>query len=199
MQAAAAEPLHSGDQSQPLLVVNDLRKHFPLKRSLLDRRRQVVQAVDDLSFEVMRGETLGIVGESGCGKSTTARLLLHLIEPDRGEVLYDGRVVGAPGGIPVRELYRHVQMVFQDSYSSLSPRLPLALSIAFGPMVQGVPKSAALDRALKLLEQVGLDPAMFAARYSHEISGGQRQRVNIARALALMPRLVVLDEAVSAL
>src|SRR5690606_13199131 len=121
MQAAAAEPHMSTNgttppesSGQPLLVVNDLRKHFPLKRGLFDRRRQVVQAVDALNFEVMRGGTLGIVGESGCGKSTTARLLLHLIEPDRGDIVYDGRPVGRTGGIPVRELYRHVQMVFQD-------------------------------------------------------------------------------------
>ncbi|MFN4087861.1 MAG: ABC transporter ATP-binding protein [Alphaproteobacteria bacterium] len=184
---------------EALLVVNDLRKHFPLQGGLFDRRRQVVQAVDDVSFEVVKGETLGIVGESGCGKSTTARLLMHLIEPDAGEVIYAGRAVAKPGGIPVRELYRHVQMVFQDSYASLNPRLPVALSIAFGPMVQGVPKPQALARATKLLDQVGLDPMTFAGRYSHELSGGQRQRVNIARALALEPRIVVLDEAVSAL
>ena len=184
---------------KPLLVVNDLRKHFPLKKGLLDRRRQVVQAVDDISFEVIKGETLGIVGESGCGKSTTARLLMHLLEPDQGEVIYDGRAVARPDGIPVRELYKHMQMVFQDSYSSLNPRLPIALSIAFGPMVQGISKPEAMLRATKLLGQVGLDPDMFAGRYSHELSGGQRQRVNIARAMALEPRIVVLDEAVSAL
>lgn len=183
---------------RPLLVANDLRKHFPVKGKLFTKK-SVVQAVDDVSFDVNEGETLGIVGESGCGKSTTARLLLHLIPPDAGEVVFDGKPVDKPEGISTNALYRQMQMVFQDSYSSLNPRLSIAQSIAFGPMVQGVPKKEALDRAISLLERVGLAPSIYANRYPHELSGGQRQRVNISRALAFKPKLLVLDEAVSAL
>jgi peptide/nickel transport system ATP-binding protein len=184
---------------RPLLVANDLRKHFPIKGKLFAKKKSVVQAVDDISFEVHEGETLGIVGESGCGKSTTARLLLHLIQPDAGEVVFDGKAVGKPGGIHTAALYRQMQMVFQDSYASLNPRLSIAQSIAFGPMVQGVPRAEALQRAVTLLERVGLAPGIYANRYPHELSGGQRQRVNISRALAFEPKLLVLDEAVSAL
>ena len=188
-----------GAAARPLLQVENLTKHFPLKGGLLNRTRAVVQAVDGVSFDVLRGETLGIVGESGCGKSTTARLLMHLIEPDGGRVAFDGRTVGTADGLGYRDLHRQMQMVFQDSYASLNPRLPIAMSIAFGPFVHGVPRAAALKRAVELLEAVGLDPMLFANRYPHELSGGQRQRVNIARALALEPRIVILDEAVSAL
>jgi len=192
--SATTHSLHA----RPLLVANDLRKHFPVKGNLF-AKKSVVQAVDDVSFEVSPGETLGIVGESGCGKSTTARLLLHLIEPDAGEVIFDGKAVGKPDGIPTNALYRQMQMVFQDSYASLNPRLSIAQSIAFGPTVQGVPRQEALARAISLLERVGLAPSIYANRYPHELSGGQRQRVNISRALAFEPKLLVLDEAVSAL
>ena len=185
--------------TRPLLAVENLTKHFVLKSGLLNRTKAVVQAVDDVSFDVRTGETLGIVGESGCGKSTTARLLMHLIPPDSGSIVFDGLVVGAAEGLTHRELHRQMQMVFQDSYASLNPRLPVAMSIAFGPFVHGLAKPAALNRAMELLEAVGLDPMLFANRYPHEISGGQRQRINIARALALEPRIVILDEAVSAL
>jgi peptide/nickel transport system ATP-binding protein len=183
--------------SPRLLTVRDLTKHFPLKGGLLGTSRGVVQAVDRVSFDVHEGETLGIVGESGCGKSTTARLLVRLIEPDSGEVTFDGATVGRRIGL--RELRRQVQMVFQDSYSSLNPRLSAAASIAYGPFVHGMARAAARERAHELLQAVGLDPGLFANRYPHELSGGQRQRINIARALALDPRLVLLDEAVSAL
>ena len=187
-------------QTWPLLAVENLTKHFALKGGLLNRTKAVVQAVDGVSFDVQTGETLGIVGESGCGKSTTARLLMHLIPPDIGSIVFDGLVVGAAdGGLSHRDLHRQMQMVFQESYASLNPRLPVAMSIAFGPLVHGLAKSAALKRAMKLLEAVGLDPMLFANRYPHELSGGQRQRINIARALALEPRIVILDEAVSAL
>jgi peptide/nickel transport system ATP-binding protein len=184
---------------RPLLAVDGLTKHFPLRGGLLNRTQGVVQAVADVSFQVQAGETLGIVGESGCGKSTTARLLMHLVPLDRGTIAFDGKAVGAREDLSRRDLHRQMQMVFQDSYASLNPRLPVLMSIAFGPLVHGLAKSAALSRAMDLLEAVGLDPLLFANRYPHELSGGQRQRINVARALALEPRLVILDEAVSAL
>ena len=183
--------------SQALLQIKGLTKHFPLKKSLFSKG-DVVRAVDHIDFDVMPGETLGVVGESGCGKSTTARLLMQLINPTAGEVIFDGMLVGGRD-LPLKEFRRQVQMVFQDSYASLNPRLTIEDSIAFGPQVHGVSKQESLARAHNLLERVGLAPARFAARYTHELSGGQRQRVNIARALALQPRVVILDEAVSAL
>ncbi len=152
-----------------------------------------------MSFVILKGETLGIVGESGCGKSTLARLLMNLIPRTAGELIFDGDVVGELGGISLRELRRNMQMVFQDSYSSLNPRLPVVDSIAYGPRAHGMKRSAAKQLARELLEKVGLAPDLFGARYPHELSGGQKQRVNIARALALSPRLLILDEAVSAL
>ena len=187
--------------TQPLLSIKGLTKHFPLKKSIFEsllNKRDVVRAVDPIDFDVMPGETLGVVGESGCGKSTTARLLMQLISPTAGEVIFDGALVGGRD-LPLKEFRRQVQMVFQDSYASLNPRLTIEDSIAFGPQVHGVSKQDSLARAHDLLERVGLAPARFAARYTHELSGGQRQRVNIARALALQPRVVILDEAVSAL
>jgi peptide/nickel transport system ATP-binding protein len=191
---AVVMPAPGESTARPLLSVRGLLKHFPVR----NRGGAVVRAVDGVDFEVLAGETLGVVGESGCGKSTTARLLMSLIEPGAGEVVFDGRVVGSRD-LPLREFRRQVQMVFQDSYSSLNPRLPVEQSIAFGPQVHGLPARQALERARDLLARVGLEPSRFAARYPHELSGGQRQRVNIARALALEPRLVILDEAVSAL
>ena len=182
-----------------LLEVRNLKRYFPIRGGLLQRKVATVQAVDDISFEVRRGETLGIVGESGCGKSTTARLLIRLLVPDRGTIAFAGRTVGIAGGMGVRDLRRQVQMVFQDSYSSLNPRCTIENTIAFGPSAHGLSWEAAKGRAREILAKVGLDPAVFATRYPHELSGGQRQRVNIARALALEPKLVVLDEPVSAL
>lgn len=198
-------PLHpepdEGGPAQPLLEVRDLQKHFPIRGGLLGGSVGVVRAVDGVSFTVRKGETLGIVGESGCGKSTTARLLMDLIHPDTGNLIFDGRAVGRnePGALPLKEFRRQVQMVFQDSYASLNPRLPVEDSIAFAPRVHGVNPYEARERARELLAAVGLAPNQFALRYPHELSGGQRQRVNIARALALQPRLVILDEPVSAL
>ncbi|HYZ64085.1 MAG TPA: oligopeptide/dipeptide ABC transporter ATP-binding protein [Acetobacteraceae bacterium] len=182
-----------GGPAQPLLIARDLRKHFPLAGG------GAVRAVDGVSFTVAKGETLGVVGESGCGKSTLARLLLHLIRPDTGDLVFDGDAVGAPDGISLRELRQQAQMVFQDSASSLNPRMPVRDSVAFGPRVLGAGRSEAARTAEETLRRVGLDPVLFGPRYPHELSGGQKQRVNIARALALRPRLVILDEAVSAL
>ena len=199
MIASHAEPyapLHSADRggpAQPMLIAGNLRKHFPLPGG------GAVRAVDGVSFAVAKGETLGVVGESGCGKSTLARLLLHLVRPDAGELVFDGEAVGAPGGIALQDLRRQAQMVFQDSASSLNPRMPVRDSVAFGPLVLGRSRRDAAEEANEALRRVGLDPALFGPRYPHELSGGQKQRVNIARALALHPRLVILDEAVSAL
>ena len=175
-----------GGAAQPLLQVNGLTKHFPVRGDLFSARK-TVRAVDDVSFSIAKGETVGIVGESGCGKSTTARLLMHLMKRDSGDIIYDGRMVGR--ALSLRELRRGMQMVFQDSYASLNPRLTIEQSIAFGPKVHGMADAPARALARELLGKVGLRPENFANRYPHEISGGQRQRVNIARALALSPRL----------
>jgi peptide/nickel transport system ATP-binding protein len=195
LDSLALDPRDRGGLRQPLLIASDLRKHFPVKGS----GGKSVQAVDGVSFTVGKGETLGIVGESGCGKSTLARLLLHLVAPDRGELVFDGDLVGTADGIAVDALRRQVQMVFQDSYSSLNPRMPIRDSVAFGPFVQGKKKDEARGIARDMLSKVGLDPGLFGPRYPHELSGGQKQRVNIARALATGPRMVILDEPVSAL
>jgi peptide/nickel transport system ATP-binding protein len=181
-----------------MLRVSGLVKHFPLKKDVFGQGGGVVRAVDGVNFEVFKGETLGVVGESGCGKSTTARLLMQLIIQDQGELVFDGQTVGG-SALPLKAYRRQAQMVFQDSYASLNPRLTIEDSIAFGPMVHGVPHKEAVARARDLLARVGLAPERFAERYPHELSGGQRQRVNIARALALQSRLIILDEAVSAL
>ena len=186
-----------GGPRQPLLTVEGLRKWFPVRGPLGGVSAQV-QAVDDIGFAVMKNETVGVVGESGCGKSTTARLIMHLIDRDAGTFVLDGDLVG-PTGISVRELRRNVQMVFQDSYASLNPRHTAVAEIAFGLRVAGASRSEARERARATLGLVGLDPDMFGGRYPHELSGGQRQRVNIARGLAVEPRMLILDEAVSAL
>ena len=190
------DPRDRGGPAQPLMIARDLTKHFRVKGG---PPNAFVRAVDGLSFTLFKGETLGIVGESGCGKSTLARLLLHLLPPDSGELVFDGDSVGGLRGITVNALRRQVQMVFQDSYSSLNPRMPVQDSVAFGPYVHGRSRSVARQVARDMLRKVGLNPDLFGPRYPHELSGGQKQRVNIARALAIEPRMVILDEAVSAL
>jgi peptide/nickel transport system ATP-binding protein len=200
----ASEP---GPQAgaRPLLSVWGLTRYFGGPGGFLTGTTRV-HAVDDVSFDVAAGETLGVVGESGCGKSTLARLIMQMIPPDAGEIRFEGRKVGDTmtrrrGGaaLDVDTFRRNVQMVFQDSYASLNPRLTVEDTVAFGPRARGLPLRAAIARAHDLIARVGLQPSRFAACYPHQLSGGQRQRVNIARALALQPRLVILDEAVSAL
>ena len=201
----SAEPVLSlatpdrGGPAQPLLSVTGLRKHFALPGGWLRRQRSKVRAVDGLSFTVAKGETLGVVGESGCGKSTMARLVARLIEPDAGELVFDGESVGTRTGLALKDFRRNLQMVFQDSHGSLNPRMPVGQAVAYGPRVHGMAAVAARHRAHDLLDRVGLASDVFAQRYPHELSGGQRQRVNIARALAFEPRLLILDESVAAL
>lgn len=184
--------------SPPILSVEGLTKEFRTRSAGFGAPSKTVKAVSGVSFELNPSRTLGIVGESGCGKSTTARLLMGLITPDSGDIRLEGQPVdrSARGLAAFR---RNVQMVFQDSAASLNPRLTIEASIMFGPMVHGVSKNSARQGAHQLLDKVGLSPARFAGRYPHELSGGQRQRVNIARALALNPKVVIFDEAVSAL
>ncbi len=181
-----------------LLVVENLTKHFEIAESgIIKRKVGVVKAVDGVSFRLRRGETLGLVGESGCGKSTTARLIMRLIEPTSGVVTFGGRDVLGMKRQELRRLRREMQIVFQDPYASLNPRMPVRDIVGEGLRVWGEDDN--LDRQVgDLLERVGLNPA-FAKRYPHEFSGGQRQRIGIARALALKPKLIVCDEPVSAL
>ena len=188
-----------GGKAQPMLIATGLKRYFPIRGGILNRQVAQVRAVDGVSFTVLKGETLGVVGESGCGKSTLARLLMHLQPRDAGEMIFDGDAVGRADGLPLRDLRRNLQMVFQDSYSSLNPRLPIEESIAYPPRVHGMDRAEAKRTARDLLQRVGLNPDFFGGRYPHELSGGQKQRVNIARALALNPRMLILDEAVSAL
>lgn len=179
----------------PLLSVRHLSKQFPVKRGW--GRTAYVSAVEDVSFDVRAGETLGIVGESGCGKSTTARLIVRLIEPDRGEVSLAGRSVRRAAR-DVRAIQNSVQMVFQDPYTSVNPRMSIGDNVAFPLKAHGVGVAERNERAARLLDQVGLHRD-HASYFPHQLSGGQLQRVNIARALALQPRLIVCDEPVSAL
>lgn len=183
---------------EPALEAVGLQKTFIVRGGFPGSPVKKVHAVSDVSFQLQPGTTLGIVGESGCGKSTLARLLLHLIEPDAGAVLLDGsQILQTRAGL--KAYRRQVQMVFQDSSASLNPRLTIEQSIIFGPLIHGIAKETARRDAHELLSQVGLEPSLYAGRYPHELSGGQRQRVNIARALALKPKIIIFDEAVSAL
>jgi len=183
----------------PLLEVTDLKKHFPVRRGALQRRTGSVRAVDGVAFRLKRGETLGIVGESGSGKTTVARAVLHLIEPTAGQVVFDGIDLGQATATQLRALRPRMQMIFQDSYSSLNPRRTVGRSIA-EPLAEHTTLSRAERgaRVAELMATVGLDPEL-AARMPHEFSGGQRQRIGIARALALRPDLIVCDEPVSSL
>ena len=183
-----------------LLEVRDLVKHFPIGSGLLGRPQAVVRAVDGVSFTIRRGETLGLVGESGCGKTTTGRLILQLERPTRGTVLFEGQDLTTLGEARLRPFRRRLQVIFQDPYSSLNPRMTIGQILAEPIAVHRIVADAAgrAARVRQLLAEVGLLP-QHARRYPHELSGGQRQRVGIARALAMEPTLVVCDEPVSAL
>jgi oligopeptide transport system ATP-binding protein len=185
--------------SAPLLDVRDLRKHYPVRHGLFGRVRGHVRAVDGVSFTLRRGETLGLVGESGCGKTTTGRAILRLVEPSSGTVSFDGTDVTTLGRHDLRALRRRMQIVFQDPYSSLNPRLTVGSMIGEALTIHGLARGRRVgERVAELLVRVGLSPD-HARRYPHEFSGGQRQRIGIARALAVEPELLVLDEPVSAL
>jgi len=186
--------------ASPLLKVNDLVKNFPVKAGLLSRRREQVHAVDRVSFDIEPGETLGLVGESGSGKSTTGRCILRLVEPTGGEVWFEGRNVLELDAAAFRALCRDMQIIFQDPFASLNPRMTVGAIIGEALTIHNLApsKSAFAERVVSLLETVGLQ-ADHMRRYPHEFSGGQRQRIGIARALAVEPKLIVCDEPVSAL
>jgi oligopeptide/dipeptide ABC transporter ATP-binding protein len=187
------------ESAEPLLSVRDLTRYFPIKRGVFGRVAGQVRAVDGVSFDVAPGETLAIVGESGCGKSTTGRAILRLIEPTSGSVRFDGVDVLALGAADLRLLRRRMQIVFQDPFSSLNPRMSIGAIVREGLTIHHLAEGSAADARVKqLLEEVGLRPE-YASRYPHEFSGGQRQRVGIARALSVEPSFIVCDEPVSAL
>ena len=186
--------------TEPLLKVQNLVKHFPVKGGLLGRETGRVHAVDGVSFELATGETLGVVGESGCGKSTTGRCILRLIEPTSGEVSFQGRSVTHASKDELRALARDMQIIFQDPYASLNPRMTVGAIVGEALTIHKLTRTTREyeDRIVQLLETVGLS-ADHMRRYPHEVSGGPRQRSGIARALAVNPKLIVCDEAVSAL
>ena len=184
---------------EPLIRVRDLRTHFPLGRKTLFGPRGAVKAVDGVSFDILRGETLGLVGESGCGKSTTGRTLLRLIEPTSGQIVYDGVDLATLPAEGMRRMRQRMQIIFQDAYASVSSRMRVGAiigdALAIHKLASGTARSA---RVAELLRIVGLEPS-YASRYPHEFSGGQRQRIGIARALAVRPEFIVCDEPISAL
>ena len=185
--------------TEPLVSVRNLRKEFPIRKGVLSRQVGAVKAVNDVSFDVARGETLGVVGESGCGKTTTGRAILRLIEPTSGEIRFEGRDVRSMGRSELRALRREMQIIFQDPVSSLNPRMAVGAIIREGLTIHKLAEGAAADaRVRQLLQEVGLRPE-YSNRYPHEFSGGQRQRIGIARALSVEPKFIVCDEPVSAL
>jgi peptide/nickel transport system ATP-binding protein len=185
---------------EPLLSVTDLVKHYPVSGGWFGRDRgQVVRAVDGVSFDVSAGETLGLVGESGCGKTTTGRMVIRLLEPTSGQIKFEGREVAKAKGKELHQLRQDMQIIFQDPYSSLNPRHTVGKIVAMPLEVNGInPPGGRKKRVQEMLELVGLNPEHYN-RYPHEFSGGQRQRIGIARALVVQPRFIVADEPVSAL
>jgi oligopeptide transport system ATP-binding protein len=183
-----------------ILRVDHLVKYFPIKRGLIIQKQiGAVHAVDDISFEIRRGETLGLVGESGCGKSTTGRTILQLYRPTSGSVVFDGVDLVQTKGEDLRHMRRKMQMIFQDPYASLNPRMTVGEIVGEPLIIHKISSQKEMEEQVSnLLELVGLNPS-FASRYPHEFSGGQRQRIGVARALALQPALIVCDEPISAL
>ena len=187
------------NNNDTLLHVDDLKMHFPIYRGVFQRQVGAVRAVDGVSFDVKRGETLGLVGESGCGKSTTGRTILQLYKPTAGRVTFEGTDLIKLKGEQMRQMRRKMQMIFQDPYASLNPRMTVAQLVGEPLMVHNAATGAEIaERVAHLLELVNLNPA-FANRYPHEFSGGQRQRIGVARALALQPSFIICDEPISAL
>jgi peptide/nickel transport system ATP-binding protein len=199
VQEPGAEPVEpSRPSGEPLLVVEDLTKHFPVRSGLFGAKG-LVRAVDGVSFSVKAGETLGLVGESGCGKTTTGRMLVRLLEPTSGKITFEGQDISHAKGAGLRQLRQDMQIIFQDPYASLNPRHTVGRIVAMPLQVNGInPPGGVKKRVQELLELVGLNPEHYN-RYPHEFSGGQRQRIGVARALALKPKLIVADEPVSAL
>jgi peptide/nickel transport system ATP-binding protein len=185
---------------EPILKVENLRTWYPLRKGVFGRTYNYIKSVDDVSFDVYPGETLGLVGESGCGKTTLGRSILRLVEPTSGNVIFEGRDITKLNNKELREYRKQAQIVFQDPYSSLNPRICIGDSIAEPMLVHGIEKDAKKrrERVCHLLEEVGLEASHYQ-RYPHEFSGGQRQRICIARALAVNPKLIICDESVSAL
>ena len=197
--AVATARAPGAEVSESLLVVRDLVKHFPIRKGLLQREVARVHAVDGIDFDVKRGETFGLVGESGCGKSTTARLITRLLPPTSGSIVYDGQDISTWPERRLRPLRRDVQMIFQDPYASLNPRRSIGTIIGEPLRLLGVADRDERRRRVRdVMERVGLNPEHYN-RYPHEFSGGQRQRIGIARAIVLEPKLIVADEPVSAL
>jgi len=191
--------MSNNNNNEVLLKVDDLMMHFPIYRGVFQRQVGAVRAVDGVSFEVKRGETLGLVGESGCGKSTTGRTILQLYKPTGGQVHFEGKDLVNLKGEEMRHMRRKMQMIFQDPYASLNPRMTVGQLVGEPLQVHNVATGAEInERVAHLLELVNLNPA-FATRYPHEFSGGQRQRIGVARALALQPSFIICDEPISAL
>ena len=199
MTASGAGTPGQPDGKSALLSVRNLSKHYARKAGIFGGEKGVVKAVDGVSFDVLPGETLGLVGESGCGKTTTGRAILRLIEPTSGEVRFEGQDVIGLDATSLRRLRRRMQIIFQDPFSSLNPRMTIGAIVREGLTIHRIAEGAEAERRVRrLLEEVGLRPE-YAERYPHEFSGGQRQRVGIARALSVEPKFIVCDEPVSAL